>query len=133
MKKFLLGMHLMTSIDELAFCQENKPTSVFKGRKFSFFLIVIMGNTLTSHLLVKSGTVLFIMHWFVVSKPAKVIWLFTVSVRCYICSGLQMRTIRISPLGILRCVTETYYTSIYGCRRRIIWQDIRWLQTWAIF
>lgn len=31
-------MHLMPSIDELAFCQEDKPTFIFQGIKYSLFL-----------------------------------------------------------------------------------------------
>ena len=45
----------MPSIDELIFCQEDKPTSISKAEKM-FFLscLVIMGNSLSSHFLVKS-------------------------------------------------------------------------------
>lgn len=28
----------MPSVDKLTFCQEDKPTSILKGRKFSYFL-----------------------------------------------------------------------------------------------
>lgn len=31
-------MHLLLSIHELTFCQEDKPTSIFKDRKCSLFL-----------------------------------------------------------------------------------------------
>lgn len=31
-------MHLMPSIDELTFCQDDKPTFIYKGRECSLFL-----------------------------------------------------------------------------------------------